>query len=157
MAWTDSRISAAAVTDILNGTAPFDLDTDAFKIPLFNNSVTPDNTVASALYAYNAGTWLTANEVSDGTEWDAGGEPLPSPTLSFSGNVVTFDGGDVVSGGSSATLADVHGCLAVDDDLTTPVADQAFCHNYFGGAQSVTDGVMTVQWAGLGIGTLTLN
>jgi hypothetical protein len=50
----------------------------------------------------------------------------------------------------------VFGCLVYDDTLTTPVADQGVCYNYFGGTQSVTAGTFTIQWGAPGIFSLTL-
>jgi hypothetical protein len=112
--------------------------------------------VASANTAYNAGQWANTNEVSDGTEWDAGGEPLTSVTSTFSSNVYTFDAVNTPSGGSSATLASVFGCLVYDNTIATPVADQGMCYNYFGGTNSVTDGTFTIVWNASGIFALTL-
>ena len=40
--------------------------------------------------------------------------------------------------------------------ITTPVADQGICYNYFGGANSVTLGTFTIVWNASGIFALTL-
>lgn len=157
MAWTNSKIFAATQADIGAGTTAIDLNTDTLKAALYNNSVTPSNSVASAATAYNAGVWGTANEVDDGTNWDAGGEPLTAVTYDFSGTTVTLDAADTPQGGASTTLADVHGTLVYDDTIATPVADQGICYNYFGGAQSVTAGTFTVVWAATGIYSLDLS
>jgi hypothetical protein len=153
MAWTNSKIFMAFVEDCLENTSANDLDTDTHKAALYDNDITPDQTVATANTIYNAGQWTAAgNEVSDGTEWDAGGEPLTAVTSAFSSNVYTFDAANTPSGGSSATLANVYGCLVYDD--TT--ADHGICYNYFGGTNSVTDGTFTIIWHTSGIFTLTL-
>ena len=141
MAWSTSKIFMAFIEDAFENTAALDLDTDALKAALYNNSITPDQTVTSANTAYNAGQWANTNEVDDGTNWDAGGEPLTSVSSSFSSNVYTFDAADTPQGGASCTLSNVYGCLVYDDTLTTPVADQGISYNYFGGANSVTAGV----------------
>lgn len=157
MAWSNSKVFSAFITDALNNTAALDLNSDTLKAALYDNDITPDQTVASANTAYNAGQWAASgNEVADGTEWDAGGEPLTSVSSGFSSNVYTFDAADTPSGGSSATLANVYGCLVYDDTLSTPVADQGICYNYFGGVNSVTDGTFTIVWNGSGIFTITL-
>ena len=156
MAWANSKIFAAFITDIANNTTAMDLNADTFKAALYNNSITPDNTVASASTAYNAGQWANTNEVDDGTEWDAGGEPLTSVTSTFSSTTYTFDAADTASGGSSATLANVYGCLVLDDTIATPVADQGVCYNYFGGAQSVTNGTFTIQWNASGVMSISV-
>jgi len=156
MAWTDSKIFSAMVTDALNGTEPFDLNTDSFKAALYNTTTAPDQTVTSANTAYAVGQWVVGNEVSDGTNWDVAGEPLTGVTSVFSTNVYTFDAVDTPQGGATTTLAAVFGCLVYDDTVTTPVADQGVCYNYFGGSQSVTAGTFTIVWNGSGIFTLTL-
>lgn len=158
MAWSNSRIHAQTILDMLDGTTALDIDGDTFKAALYNDSITPSNSVTAALSAYNgtSSQWVIANEVDDGTEWDAGGEPLVSPDLTRATAVLKFDATDTASGGSSATLAAVFGCLVYSDTIATPVADLGVCYNYFGGTQSVTNGTFTIIWAAAGIFTLTL-
>lgn len=160
MAWSASKIFAQTVLDQLANATAMDLSgsgVDTFKIALYDNDITPDNTVSAANSAYNAGQWTASgNEVSDGTEWDAAGEPLVSPALSLAAAVVKFDANDTASGGSSATLANVYGGLVYDDTISTPVADQGVCYLYFGGTNSVTNGTFTVVYSASGIYTLTL-
>ena len=154
MAWSASKIFSATITDLMNNTTAIDLNTDAsIKVALFNDSITPDQTVASASTAFGAGVWATG-EVFDGAEWATGGVALASVTSSFTTNVYSFDAANTASG-SSATLAAVFGCEVYDDTITTPVADQGLCYNYFGGTNSVTDGTFTVIW-GTAIFQLTL-
>ena len=157
MAWTASKVFSAYITDIINNTTAMDLNTDAsLKVALYDNDITPDQTVTSANTAYNVGQWVTTgNEVSDGAEWAVGGVALTSPTSVFATNVYTFDAANTASG-TSATLIAVFGCLVYDDTITTPVADQGICYNYFGGTNSVTDGTMTVIWNASGIFAITL-
>jgi len=157
MAWSASKIFSALITDVLNNTTAIDLNTDAsLKVALYDNDITPDQTVTSANTAYNVGQWVTTgNEVSDGAEWAVGGVALTSPTSVFATNVYTFDAANTASG-TSATLLTVFGCLVYDDTIATPVADQGLCYNYFGGTQSVTDGTFTVIWHANGIFQLTL-
>lgn len=147
MAWSNSKVFMAFIEDAFENTAALDLNSDTFKVALYNNSVTPDQTVATANTVYDAGQWASANEVDDSTEWDAAGEPLTSVTSSFSSNVFTFDAADTPSGGSSATLSNVYGGLVYDD--TT--GDQGVSFHYFGGANSVVDGTFTVVWHSSGI------
>lgn len=156
MAWSNSKIFMAFIEDVFENTTAMDLNSDTFKAALYDNDITPSQTAASASTAFNAGQWATAgNEVADGAEWATGGVALSSVTSTFSSNVYTFDAADTVSTGSSATLANVYGCLVYDDTITTPVADQGVCYNYFGGANSVTDGTFTIAWSASGIFAIT--
>ena len=150
MAWTASKIFSAFVTDSLNDTAAFNVDGDALKAALFDNTVTPSQTVASASSAYGAGVWA-AGGVSDASGWPAVGRPLASVTSGFSSNVYTFDAADTVSANSTTTLVNAYGCLVYNDTLAAPVADQGISYNYFGGAQSVTSGQLIVVWSANGI------
>jgi hypothetical protein len=156
MAWSNSKIFRQFLADAFLNTAAFDLDTDSFKAALFNNTITPDNDVTAANSAYNVGQWATANEVSESGQWAAGGVALTTPTINVgTADVVFWDAADTASG-SAADLANVYGCLVYDDTLTTPVADQGICYNYFGGANSVVNGTFTVVWNASGIWRITL-
>lgn len=141
MAWTDSRVLRSFLTDTLAGTAVFDLDSpsDTYKLALFNNSVTPDKDASSANSRYGTpATFTTGNEVTDATNWVAGGKAVTSLTCTApSTGVIMVDSADVASGGN-VTLSGFFGGLLYDDTKTTPVADQAVCFNYFGGTQTVT-------------------
>lgn len=151
---TNSKISSAYVTDIVNNTTAMDGNTDTWNVALYGNTGTPDQTVASASFAYNAGQWVTGNEVT-ATGWPAGGLALASVTSTFTSNVFTFDAADR-SGGASDTVTNAYGVLVFDFSIATPVAKQGACFNAFGGPNSVTSGTFTVVWNASGIFALTL-
>jgi hypothetical protein len=157
MAWTNSKIFVSTIEDILENTTAIDLNSSAFNVALYNDTITPSQTVVSAETAYNAaaGVW-DSGEVSDGAEWPAGGQALDSVTFAPASNVLKFDAADEVSTGTSATLASVFGCLIYNTDINTPVDSQGICYLYFGGTNSVTDGTFTVVFNTAGIFTLTL-
>lgn len=153
MAFTASAFSRQCLADTLAGTAVFDLDapTDTYNCALYNNTGTPDKDATAALFAYNAGQWVVANEVSQSVQWPAGGVALTSMAVTVpSSGVVKFTAANP-SSGSAATLANVYGTFIYDNTKTTPVAKQGVCFNYLGGPQSVTAGTLTVVWSGSGI------
>lgn len=155
MAWSASKMFVATLEAMLEkaANAP-DMDSDTFKAALYDDDITPDNTVALANTAYGAGQWVSAgNEQYDGTNWDQGGEPLTGVTSGFSGAVWTFDAIDTPQGGATVTIPGAYGCLVYSD---TSAGKYGFSYNYFGGQQTVTAGTFTIQWAGTGIGRLTL-
>ena len=155
MAWSASKIFMAFFEDCFENTAALDLNSDTFKNALFDNDITPDQTVASANTAFGAGQWVSAgNEVFEAGQWATGGVALSSVTSAFSSNVFTFDAADTASG-SAADLAGVFGCLIYDDTLTTPVADQGVSYNYLGGSNSVVNGTFTVVYNASGIFAIT--
>ncbi len=155
MAWSASKVFSAFITDSINDTAAFNVDADALKAALFDNTITPSQTVTSANTAYAAGVWASGG-VADAPSWPAVGRPLVSVTSVFSTNVYTFDAADTVSADATTDLTNVYGTLVYNDTLTTPVADQGVCFNYFGGANSVTNGTFTVVWNASGILAITL-
>jgi hypothetical protein len=154
MAWTNSKIFRQFVADCLLNVTAFDLDTDAFKVALFDNDITPDNDVSAANSAFAAGQWVSAgNEVFEAVEWPTGGRPLVSPTINVgTADVVFWDATDTASAGATADLAAVYGCLVYDDTLS----DFGVCYNYFGGSNSVVNGTFTVVWHANGIFRITL-
>lgn len=155
MAWSASKIFQATIIDGLGNTTALDLDADIPKVALFDNTLTPSQTVASASSAYGAGVWA-AGGVSDASGWPAAGRVLASITWTASGGVCTYDAADTVSANSSTTLTNAYGALVYDDTLAAVVVDQGICYNYFGGANSVTAGTFTVVWNAAGIFALTL-
>lgn len=161
MAFTTSKIFSALITDLMNNTTAVDINTDALlEVALFDNSITPSQTVTSANSAYGAGVWASGGVTDTGSSapvgWPALGRPLASVTSGFSSNVYTFDAADTVSANAVTTLVGVYGCEVYDHSIAAPVADQGICFNYFGGTQTVTLGTFTVVWAAGGILALTL-
>ncbi len=139
-----------------SGTGYTGIDSDAIKAALFNNSVTPDKDAAVGSTGYNTGTWVTANEVTDATNWTATGRTLASKTITTpSTGVVMFDAADT-AGAGNVTITNAYGVLVYDDTITAgTVADQGICFNAFGGAASVTAGTFTVSWNASGIARWT--
>jgi len=155
MAWTNSKIFMALIEDSLEDTAAFNVDADNIKAALFDNTITPSQTVASASTAYGAGVWATGG-VFDASGWPAVGRQLLSVTSGFASNVYTFDAADTVSANGTTTLTNAYGTLVYNDTLASPVADQGLSFNYFGGANSVTSGTFTIIWHTNGIIQFTL-
>lgn len=159
MAWTNSKMFREwpKMTDQVSGTGFTGLDSDTVKAALFNNSVTPDKDAAVGSTGFNTGTWLTANQVTDATNWASGGRTITSPTFTTpSTGVYRFDAADT-AGGGTLTIANAYGAFVYDDSITAgTVADQGVCFNYFGGAQSVTGGTFTIVWSANGLYEVTV-
>jgi hypothetical protein len=155
MTFSASAVMRSAITDIFTNVAALDYDSDAIKCALYGNTGTPNKDDTSANNAYNAGQWVTANELTSSGQWAAGGVALASKTATNpASGVFMADAADTASG-STATLSAVYGCLVYDSTVTTPVANQGFCFNYFGGSNSVTSGTFTVVWNANGIFRVT--
>jgi len=159
MAWSDSRIFRAFQADSINNVAAFNLgggSPDVPKAALYVNTITPDNDVAAASSAYNTGQWVIGGETSEAGQWAAGGVALAGTVVNVAtADLVFYDANDTASG-SAADLTNATGALVYDDTLTTPVADQGLCYNYFGGPNSVVNGTFTIVWNASGIMRWTL-
>lgn len=156
MAFTNSKIFRAFLADVLDNTTAVDLGTDVPKVSLYGNGGTPSQDVTSANSAYNVDQWANANGVQDASNWTYAGRALGTTSLnSATAGTVFYDAADT-SGAGVCTMSNIYGCLVYDDTLTTPVADQGICYNYFGGAQSVTGGTFTIVWHANGIFRFTL-
>jgi len=164
MAWTDSRIFQQAMLNPLGGrcwttavpTTYSSLSADDIRVSLYNNTTTPDRTVAVGSTGYNTGTWVLANEVTD-ANWAAGGRALASKTFTIDtgSSSICFSAANL-SGGGNMTVSNVFGVLVYDNTITGgTVVDQGLCYNYFGGAQSVVAGTFTVVWATPGGAAIT--
>ena len=130
------------------------LSADTVNAALFNNTTTPDKTAAVASTGFNTGVWVTANEVTDATNWT-----VRRPGARIEGvqhrhrlqQSICFQAA-ATAGAGNVTIANAYGCLVYDDTITGgTVAKQAMCYNSFGGsAQGVTGGTFTILWATVG-------
>lgn len=161
MAFTASGVFRQWLGDALAPTASFAgkfNSTDVYKAALYGTSGTPDKTVSAALSAYNAGQWVTGNEVTS-ANWPAGGIAITGTGsgggYTSTSSAVTFDGVDT-PGSGTVTITNAYGDLVYDSTLTTPVANQGLAFHYFGGAQSVTSGTFTITWNASGIVQVTV-
>src|SRR5205814_347464 len=118
------------------------LSADTVNVALFNNTTAPDKTVAVGSTGYNTGQWVTGNEVTDATNWVAGGRVLANKTFTVdSGSSSVCFHADNLAGGGPVTLTAFFGCLVYDNTITGgTVAKQGLCFNYFGGSQTITAG-----------------
>lgn len=159
MAWSGSAIFREWLVQVyqVSGTGYTGLDSDSVKVALYGTTPTPDKDAAVTLTGYNTGQWVTGNEVTDATNWVAGGRVLASKTFTTPATgVFMFDAADL-AGGGNVTLSGVHGCLVYDDTITAgTIADQGCSYHWFAGAQSVTAGTFTVIWNASGIQRITV-
>jgi hypothetical protein len=156
MAWSDSRTFDQLWLGALDRTTAFDLDTDAFLVALYDNDITPDRTVSLANSAFNAGQWATAgNEVIDASGWPTGGRSLVTPDITTSAGFVVWDAADTASANSTTTLTANFGCLVYDDTIASPTANPGVCFLYFGGSNSVTNGLYTIVYHANGLFRVT--
>lgn len=139
-----SGVSSQWCSDQPGQVTLMDWDADTVKSAQYGNAGTPDKTVAAASFAYNAGQWVTGNEITSGADIPAGGLTLASKTNVKTTNVVVFSAANTASG--AAATATVYGCLNYSNTIATPVAKQGWCFNSYNAAVTVTAGTLTIVW-----------
>ena len=90
MVWVDSRIFQQAMLNPIAGrswttaapTTYSSLSADTINVALFG-TLTPDKTAAVGSTGYNTGVWVTGSEVTDATNWVAGGRALASKAFAI--------------------------------------------------------------------------
>jgi hypothetical protein len=158
MAWASSSVFREWNRGLNNAvpTGYTGLSTDTVNVALFNNTTAPDKDAAVTATGYNTGVWLTANEVTDATNWTAGGRALASKTFTTpASGIFMLDAADT-AGAGNVTITNAYGAFVYDNTITAgTVAKQGVCFNYFGGAQSVTAGTFTIVWNANGLARWT--
>lgn len=150
MAWGNPGVFVNPMIGTLKQTAGvvFDLDTDVFKIALYNNTPTPNYSDTLANSVYLVGQWVTGNEVT-GTNWAAGGVALSSPTVTESPTGTIMWNASNVSVATTTIATSIYGCLIYDSTLTTKYALCAI--PFSGGPYGTSAGTFGITWAGGGI------
>lgn len=169
MAWSGSAIfQQAMLNPITNGgggvaavtkpTTYTSLVADDVRVSLFG-TLTPDKTAAVGSTGYNTGVWVTGSEITDATNWTAGGRAIASPTWTIdSGSSSAVFHANNLSGAGVVTLTAFFGCFVYDNTITGgTVAKQGMCYNYFGGTNTITAGTFTIIWATVGATTGIFN
>lgn len=166
MAWSTSNIFQQAMLNPISravnaGTAPtsfVSLTADTINVSLFG-TLTPDKTAAVGSTGYNTGVWVVGSEVTDATNWVAGGRALGAKTWSIdSGSSSAVFNAPNLSGGGVVTLTAFFGCFVYDNTISGgTVSKQGMCYNYFGGTNTITAGTFTIIWATVGATTGIFN
>ena len=126
-----------------------DAGAGAFKLALFNNSVTPDASQSNP--AYGSSPW-NANEVS-GTGYTAGGLALTSVVFEehpSSAGTIRWDFADV--SWTSSTIPNARGALF----YATGLSNRAVLLRTFGQDYSSQDGTFSINFHGDGVAKLGL-
>lgn len=154
MAWGNGGLFVNPWISFFKGTAGsvWDLDSDAIKVALYNNTPTPNFSDTLANSVYLVGQWVTGNEVT-GTNWAAGGVALASITITESPTrSIMYDAADVSV--ATTTLSSVYGCLVWDNTLATKYA---VCAIPFSGSPYATvAGTFGITWAATGLFAISL-
>jgi hypothetical protein len=155
MGWSVSAIFQQAMLNPIAGrcwstvvpTSYGSLSADAINCALFGNSGTPNKADTLANTLYTAGQWTTTNEIATGGGYTQSGIALGSKAFAIDTGSSSICFTAANPSWTSATLSNVYGDFIYDTITTGSYLKQGLCYNYFGGAQGVTSGTFTVQWA----------
>jgi len=135
------------IKKLMNG-GGIDLDTDTIKVMLLTNAATP----AEATHDFIDD--LSANEVTPGGNYDAGGKALTTITVSGpTAGVSTFDADDLAWAQHANNPTNARK-MAIYKDTGTPATSPVIAFGTLAGADiDMTAGDLTLQWAATGIVT----
>lgn len=131
------------------GGGQIDLDTDTFRLELYNSShtFTATNTARAN---------ISTNALSSGNGYTSPGQNLTSVTWVESSGTITFDAADVTWTASGGSIGPASFGVIYDDTSTSPSADLLAYSINFGGDQTAGDGTtFKVTWNASGIFTLS--
>ena len=130
------------------GDSEHDFQSDTLKVGIVDNTITPTAGDATP-------TWgdYSANEVSTGGGYPAGGITLTSVTYTETGGVATLDAADVSLLQNASGFTDGYWAIVYND---TNATDAAITFVDLGGPVSEVDGPITITWNASGIATVTV-
>ncbi len=144
------------------GTGGLNLTLATWKMPLYDNTITPDFDAAVTVARYGQGAFASG-EVT-GTGWASGGELLsglasggsslaPTLTVSPAGSIM-WDMNDVSK--ASTTITGARCCTVYADPITAPNADPQIILVNFGASYSTVNGTFGITWAAAGVAALDM-
>jgi len=137
------------------GTESFNFSSDTLKLGIVDNTLTP--TAATPAADDTTPTWgdYSANEVSTGGGYPAGGKTLTGVTWTEAGGVATLDDtGNVSITQDAGGFTDGYWGILYND---TSATDQAIGFLDLGGPVSEAAGDITITWNASGILTVTVS
>ena len=135
-----------------SGTA-INLATDSIKLAIVNNTIIPTSSTALPTWGTAGTTNLSANEVTAGTSYTAGGIALTTVTYTEAGGVNTFKAANVtIAQDATGFTTGYYGILYDATDVNK------HCIGFvdLGGPVSVQGGPITISWNASGIFTETI-
>lgn len=130
----------------------YDHETDTFKLGLIDSTLAPTAADSDPRWGAGGGTDLSANEVTPGGNYAAGGPSIANPTVTLAGAVATFDGDNVSIAQNGANPTDARWGIAYDD---TDAGKRAVLFVDLGAVLNLSLGAFSVTWNASGIFTLS--
>lgn len=134
------------------GEVLLDMSSDAFKLGLVTNSVTPAASTADPRWGAGGTTNLLSNECTPGGNYTTGGPTIGSTTWTESSGTVTFDGSDVTINSNASNPNNARWGIIYDN---TDTGKRCVAFLDLGGVTDLTAGNLTVTWSASGIFSLT--
>lgn len=122
------------------GKAELDLSSDALKLVIVDNTITPAADDVTPTYSD-----YSANEVSNAGNYVTGGISLTSVVYSMVSGIATLAANDVVVSEDPSGFTDGYWGILIDD---THASKAAICAVDLGGPESEQSGDVSVEWNG---------
>jgi len=150
MAQGDVIFFDQALVDALEGV--HNLETDTIKVGLTDGSVTtPSATTADPRWGAGGTVDFSAEEVTPGGNYAAGGATPAAPEVTLTGGLAQFDAGDVSWAQDPSNPTDATWAVIYND---TAAGKNALGFVDLGGAFDMTTGDLSIAWNANGIARL---
>lgn len=133
------------------GNGVFDMSGDVFKMGIINNSLTPVAAAADARWGAGGAVDYSANEVTPGGNYAAGGPSLSAvitDNWTSSGGTVTFNGDDISIAQNASNPSNGYWGIIYDDTIA---GKNVVAFIELGGPIDFAAGLFTITWHANGI------
>ena len=128
------------------------LSTEAFKLGLVTNAVTPSSATADPRWGAGGSTNLATSQVTPGGNYSTGGPTVASTTYAETAGVATFDGADISIASNASNPNNARWGIIYND---TSAGKEAVAFLELNGTTDLTAGTFAVTWSASGVFSLT--
>jgi len=118
-------------------------ETDEFKFGIVDNVITPAATTADPRWGAGGTTDLSANEVTPGGNYSAGGPVIANPTVALTDGKSRFDADDVDIAQDASNPTGAYWAIVYNN---TDTGKRALCAIDLGGPADLTAGPFSNAW-----------
>lgn len=128
-----------------------DLENDVIKVGLVNSTTTPSATTADPRWGTGGSTNFSANEVTPGGNYAAGGATAAAPSVTLSSGAAVFDAGDVSWAQNASNPTTARWGIIYN---STDAGKRCLGYVDLGSVFDMTTGQLEILWNASGIASL---
>ena len=126
-------------------------ETDSFKLGIVDNTTAPSATTADPRWGAGGTTDFSANEVTPGGNYSAGGPSIANPTVTLTGGAGVFDGDDISIAQDGSNPSGAYWGIIYND---TAAGKNAIGSVELGTNLDLSAGPFSVTWNASGISSI---